>query len=742
MRFRAPSIAATAAAAILLLPTPGSAQKRKLSIEDLTAEPPIAGRPVSRVTWIGKGERFSYLARKGSDETAVSELWVEKTATGQKKMIVSTSGLALPEEPEPAKGPPPGEKTVERPRTASLDGYAWSPDGRRVLVNGGDDLWLYDAVAGRLERLTRTAGREELPSFSPDGARVAFVRNNDLYAVELDSSRETRLTRDGGALVYNGKLDWVYEEELAGRDARGYEWSPDGRSIAYLKLDDAPIAPSPIVDFLAVPANVNWQRYPKAGAKNPVASFHVVGVDGKERAAVAAENDSYIVPGFSWTPDSAAVCYRVLNRAQNREEVRLLALAPAGAPSRTLFVEEDKYWLNVFEPPRFLRGGRYLWKSERAGFAHLYVGRDSGGEPQPITHGEWIVDKIAGVDESRGNVYFTATEENVRRRPIYRVSLDGRGFTKVTTTPRGQHSPELSPDGKFLLDTFSTIDQPPVLSLLDPAGGTARVVDDPAGRLGEFELGKNEEVEVSGDDGARLEGHLLKPADFDPTKKYPVIVYVYGGPHSQVVRDAWGATTFLDHLLASRGFLVWSLDNRGAFGRGHAWESAIFHDMGRRELSDQLAGVRYLKSLPFVDASRVGIWGWSYGGYLTLYSMTQAPDVWKCGIAGAPVTHWKFYDTIYTERYMGTPQENPDGYERSAPLSKAGDLAAPLLIVHGGSDDNVHVQNTVAFVDALVRAGKPYELQVQPRQKHGFRGAESLNFRNRAIVRFFEENLH
>ena len=233
----------------------------------------------------------------------------------------------------------------------------------------------------------------------------------------------------------------------------------------------------------------------------------------------------------------------------------------------------------------------------------------------------------------------------------------------------------------------------------------------------------------------------ITPAGFDPSKKYPVIVYVYGGPHSQVIRDAWGATSLLDHLFAGRGYLVWSLDNRGAFGRGHAWEKALHRDMGRRELADQLAGVKYLKTLPFVDGARIGIWGWSYGGYLTLYSMTRAPDVWKCGVAGAPVTHWKFYDTIYTERYMGMPQENPAGYERSAPLSKATDLSAPLLILHGGSDDNVHLQNTVAFIDALTKAGKPYTLQLQPRQKHGIRGAAAINFRNAAIVRFFEENL-
>jgi dipeptidyl-peptidase 4 len=725
------------AAGLLLVSFAAHAERKKLSIEDLTAEPPVAGRPATGIKWIGRGERFSYVVRKGPDDSAVSELWVEETPTGKKRMVVATPTLALPDATPPETGSPRADRKADR--TASLERYSWSPDGRRVLVSGAGDLWLYDVAAARLERLTRTSAEEEVPAFSPDGRRVAFVRENDLYAIEADGGRETRLTRDGSDLVFNGKLDWVYEEELADRDARGYEWSPDGRSIAYVRLDDSPVAPSPIVDYLSTPAKVTWQRYPKAGGKNPIASFHVVGVEGAERAAANPDVDSYVVPGFSWTPDSSAACYRTLNRAQNRLEVRLLPLA--SGVSRALFVESDRYWVNALDPPRFLADGRYLWKSERTGFAHLFVGRASGGEPRPITQGEWIVDKVAGVDEARRIVYFTATEENVRRRPLYRVGLDGTGFRKVTSTRRGQHVAQLSPDGRHLLDTYSSVSEPPVLSLLDSRGGTVRVVDRPQDRLADFELGSDEEHSLAADDGARLEARLVKPAGFDPSRKYPVIVFVYGGPHSQVVRDAWGATSMLDHLLASRGFAVWSVDNRGAFGRGHAWETALFHETGTHELADQLAGVRYLKGLPWVDAKRIGIWGWSYGGYMTLFALTRAPDVWRCGVAGAPVTHWKFYDTIYTERYMGTPEGNPQGYERAAPLAKAADLRAPLLLLHGGSDDNVHLQNTAAFIDLLVRAGKPYELQVQPRQKHGFRGKESLDFRNRAIVRFFEENL-
>jgi dipeptidyl-peptidase-4 len=351
-----------------------------------------------------------------------------------------------------------------------------------------------------------------------------------------------------------------------------------------------------------------------------------------------------------------------------------------------------------------------------------------------------MVDRVIAVDESKGLVFFTATEENVRRRPIYRVGLDGSGFAKLALPP-GTHSAELSPDGKYLLDTFSTVSKPPVLSLLESSGKPIRSVDRPENRLEDFELAATEEVEVSAEDGAKLIARLVKPAGFDPSKKYPVIVYVYGGPHAQVVRDSWGATSLFDQYMASKGFLVWSLDNRGSWGRGHAWEAALFRETGKRELSDQLAGVRYLKSLPYVDPGRIGIWGWSYGGYMTLYCLTNAPEAFKAGVAGAPVTHWKFYDTIYTERYMGTPKENPKGYEASAPLTKAKDVRAKLLLIHGTADDNVHMQNTLAFVDALTKAGRPYQLEIQPGQKHGFRGKESLNFRNATIAKFFEDNL-
>jgi dipeptidyl-peptidase-4 len=725
-----------AASFALLLPAPLPAQKKKLAIEDLTAEPPIAGRPVSALAWLPDGRRFSYVLRRGEGTDSFAELWLQEASSGRKSLVLSSAGLSA-EAPETVETPPDVRKVPPPPKKLSLERHGWSPDGSALVVVADEELWVYRVASKHLERITSVPGAEEHPSFSPDGARIAFVRNNDLYVLDVATRAETRLTRDGSESVHNGKLDWVYEEELAGRDSRAYYWSPDGRRIAYLRLDDAPVTRYPLTDFLKVPAAVEWQFYPKSGTANPVPALLVVSVDGRALGSQKLAADGYIVPGFSWTADSRSVAYRTLNRDQNRLELRLFT--PGAGGSRTLLSEEDPYWINVFDAPRFLADGRYLWRSERTGWAHLYVVRP-GGPPQPITRGEWMVDRVIGVDERAGRVYFTANEEDVRRRGIYRVGLDGTGFTRIAGG-EGTHAAELSPDGQSLLVTRSSVREPPVVSLAPSDGRTVRAVIRPESRLGEFELATTEEVELPADDGARLEARLVKPADFDPSRRYPVIVFVYGGPHSQVVRDNWGATSLLDHLLASRGFLVWSLDNRGSWGRGHAWESALFKATGKRELADQLVGVRHLKSLPFVDPARIGIWGWSYGGYMTLYAMTHAPEVWKCGFAGAPVTHWKFYDTIYTERYMRTPQSNPEGYAASAPLTRAADLRAPLLLMHGTADDNVHMQNTVAFVDALTKAGRPHAVHLLPGQKHGVRGRTAVNFRNAAIVRFFEENL-
>ena len=556
--------------------------------------------------------------------------------------------------------------------------------------------------------------KKEVPVFSPVGDRIAFVKKHNLYVLDVKNGFVRQLTRDGSETIYNGRLDWIYEEELANRStARSYEWSPDGKRIAYLRLDDGPVPEYPITNYLATHVSLVHERFPQPGDANPMPSLRVVAVDNPllQPSAIALDRKQveYFGPTFTWTPEGAAVCFLALNRAQT--DVAVHRWSPRTGIDRVLFIEHDPYWVNSLEPPQFLKGGReFLWVSERDGWQHLYLYTAEGKLERQITHGAWMLDKPVFQDaplfqlDSAGNwLYFAATNPDPRERQLYRIHQDGSGMERITSEP-GSHTLNLSPDGRFLVDQFSTPDAPPIGRLLNSNGTIAATIDAPANRLADYALGKLEFLDVKAPDGVTLYGELLKPADFDPAKKYPVIVDVYGGPHVQTVQKQWDARRLYAQLLAQNGFLVWRLDNRGSWGRGLAWESVIFENMGKHELEDQLTGVEYLKSLPYVDASRLGIRGWSYGGYMTLYALTHAPDVFTCGAAGAPVTDWKFYDSIYTERYMRTPRENPEGYKSSSPLEAAASLRAKLLIIHGTSDDNVHMQNTINFLNALINA--------------------------------------
>jgi dipeptidyl-peptidase-4 len=425
-----------------------------------------------------------------------------------------------------------------------------------------------------------------------------------------------------------------------------------------------------------------------------------------------------------------------------------MLLDVASGASSQLLEERDERWINVsnfaagreaLEFPYFLPDGRFLWLSERTGFNHAYLGRVGAGGLLPLTRGDWQVDRIVGIDEKRGWLHLASTEGDPRERRLSRVRFDGKRIERVSSEP-GVHRGELSPDGRYVLDTHSSLGSPPRSVILESAGRLARVVDQPQGRLAEVELPLIELMTIAAGDGTRLHGRLIRPPELDPAKRYPVIVHVYGGPSAQMVQNAWQKLSAWT-LLASRGYLIWSLDNRGSWGRGHGFETPIFKDMGKLELADQLEGVKHLKSLPYVDPARIGITGWSYGGYMTLYAMTKAPEVWKCGAAGAPVVDWRLYDSIYTERYMRRPSDNPEGYRSSSPLEAAASLKGKLLLLHGAADDNVHMSNTLQFVAALIKAGIPHELLVAPGEKHGFGSGPAAQARDRALVEFFEKHL-
>lgn len=703
---------------------------KRLTVELVSESGAIVSPNISRVEWRPEADQITYIRLKSPGTSAANAMYLYDVASGRERVLLKPEGAAS---------------------GLSLSSYRWSPKGDAILFEGGNDLWLYQIESGHARRLTDDRDPEEDADFSPAGDSVAFVKNNDLYALELTTGVLKRLTYDGSETVLNGKLDWVYEEELANRaTGRAYQWSPDGKKIAYLRLDDGPVPQYPITAYLSTHVGLFEQRFPQAGDPNPKPSFHVVAVAGGKRQdwtyPLPSPGPEYIGPSFSWTPDSNAVAFLTLNRHQNELEVH--AWQPESGDDRVIVNEKDAYWINSLDAPYFLKDGKqFLWLSERDGWLHLYLFSRDGNPVKKLTEGDWMIDHPAftnvpmfQVDESGGWVYFSSTHPDPRERRLYRVRLDGSGFERLTQQP-GTHVLDLAPSGHYLIDTLSDINTPTVLRLLKANGAQVATLDQPENRLSEFALGKTEFVEVKARDGSTLYARLAKPADFSPEKKYPVVVYVYGGPHEQLVKNQWRASSLLDLLFAQEGFLVWTLDNRGSWGRGHAWESVIFKGMGRRELEDQLAGIEYLKSLPYVDSGRLGLWGWSYGGYMTLYALTHAPEVFKCGAAGGPVTDWKFYDSIYTERYMRTPAENPEGYENSSPLAAAANLRAKLLLIHGADDDNVHMQHTLNFIDALVEAGRPFELYIQPGQKHGFSGQAVNTYLNRRLLDFFKRNL-
>ena len=726
-------------------PYAAQTNKKPITLQEVIHPDSVVARGIAALRWRPSGAVPPATSQGQGHATSIKQLTFVRPAPG-KGGISTLCAYDLESHAETVLFHP-----AEDQKKLNLSSYQWSPRGGAILLEGENDLWLLDPQTGALRRLTQDGEEKEVPVFSPAGDRIAFVRKHDLFVLEVQSGAVRQLTHDGSDTVYNGRFDWVYEEELANRStARAYEWSPDGKRIAYLRLDDGPVPDYPITNYLSTHVSLTHERFPQSGDPNPLASLHVVAVDDPSappaEISLDAKQVEYIGPTFTWTPDNEAICFLTLNRPQSDAAVH--RWEPGSGNDRVLFVEHDPYWVNSLEPPHYLKGGReFLWVSERDGWQHVYLYTAEGKLERQITRGAWMLDRpvfqdapLFQLDAQENWLYFAATNPDPRERQVYRIHLDGSGMERITPEP-GSHTLDLSPDGRFLVDHFSNPETPPAARLLNSNGTLVATIDAPASHLTEYAVGTREYLEVKAPDGATLYAQLLKPVNFDPQRKYPVIVDVYGGPHVQLIEKRWDGGSLYEQLLTENGFLVWTLDNRGSWGRGHAWESVVFENMGKHELEDQLAGVDYLKSLPYVDGSRIGIRGWSYGGYMTLYALTHAPEVFKCGAAGAPVTDWKFYDSIYTERYMRMPRENPAGYKSSSPLEAASNLKGRLLIIHGTSDDNVHMQNTINFLDALIRAGKPYEFHMQPGQKHGFQGDAPRIYVDQRILDFFKGNL-
>ncbi len=671
-------------------------------------------------------------------------------ATGDQRELVNSEKVGALLRPSGSRSQQTGLGRVAPQR------YFWAPGGDALLFVSQGELYWYDLKAQTARKLVaaqsgdsaaKNTPKAEIidPKISPDSRWVSFVRNYDLWVVSVASGQEKRLTDGGREELMNARLDWVYPEEIEIRTA--YWWSPDSARIAYLQMDERPVTKYPLVDYLSYTGELEAMRYPKAGDANPLVRVGVVPVHGAGNSVPATrwidlgpDGDIYVAR-VAWQPDSARLAVQRLNRAQNRLDL-LFADAASGRASPVL-TEQDKYWVNLHDDLYFFADGRrFLWSSERDTFRHLYLYDISGKLLKQLTRGSWEVTSLAGVDEKQGVVYFTATEKSPLARQLYRVALDGGGWARVSRED-GTHTVDFAPGAAHYLDTYSSAMTPPRRQL-HRADGTLLQVMKPVRppELGDYRLQPVNFLTVPGADGTPLHAMMIKPAGFDPARKYPVIVYLYGGPHGQVVRDAWGGANFLWHqMLAQKGFLIFSVDNRGMAARGHAFETPIYHHMGQVELADQVAAVQYLKSLPYVDGARVGIWGWSYGGYMTCTAMLHAPDVFKVGFAGAPVTDWRQYDTIYTERYMGRPQENAEGYKESSPANQAAHLQGKLLIAHATGDDNVHFGNTMELAERFTQSGRHAEIMVFAGRGHGISDPPARMEIFRRATQFFLDNL-
>ena len=708
---------------LVALPLLATAEKRPVSLDDVAAT--HAARPGSGpIAWAPDGKRFAFRER--------NSIWQYDVRSKLKKEIVSLVALRQ----KAVKAPASGAFDWQNRRVAEAS-YQWSSSSDRMLVEAEGDLFLVKLPAGDWTQLTATAAAERDPKLSPDGSRVAFRRGHDLYTLDVATHKETRLTRDGSSTLLNGELDWVYPEELELSTA--YWWSPDSQRIAYLQFDVSREPVFPQVDLLRSRAIFEPERYPQAGDPNADVRVGVVPATGGDtRWMDLGETRDFLIARVDWLPTGKGVAVQRLNRIQNRLD--LLVADPATGAASLLLREQDPYWVDVTDIYRFFADGkRFLWSSSRSGFRHLYLYSMEGKLLQAVTHGEWEVTGLEGVDETAKTIYYVSTEPSPLERHLYRTGFDGKHTERLTRTAGG-HRISMGPTCEYYLDSESSLASPPRRTLFATDGKQMAVYMEPDNTLAdELQFLPTEIVKVHASDGTLLYARLIKPAGFTPGRKYPAIVMIYGGPHTQTVRNAWAGATW-DQALAARGFVIWQLDNRGSAGRGHRWESSVFHDLGARELDDQKAGIRYLESLGFVDSSKLGIYGWSYGGFMTLYALCNAPTLFRAGIAGAPVTDWRNYDTIYTERYMGLPSENSAGYARSSVAEKAADLGARLLIVHNYGDDNVHFQNTLQMADALERAGKQFEMKVYPQKTHAVSGPVRKQMLE-GLTEFFEKNL-
>lgn len=691
---------------------------------------------VRSVNWMQDGEFYTSLANNPQEGTV--ELRKNSILDGSYEVILSSEELV-----------PDGWTNPIR-----LENYSFSDDESMLLIETDvDRLWrrstqshfyVFDLESRELTKLTGDVAKQSYATFSPQGNQIVFFRENNLFLVDLETGSETRLTFDGKENeIINGAADWVYEEEFY--FAKAFFWSPDGRRVAFYRFDE-----SHVKEFVMqqwgrdYPEEIRY-KYPKAGYRNSIVTIGVYDIETGETTWMdTGEETNQYIPRINWTRDPEVLSIRRMNRLQNRQDLMLADVNSGDA--KIIKTETSDAWINVNDDLTFLENGRqFIYVSEEDDYNHIYLYDIDGNLIRQVTSGNWEVARYHGYDEKTETFYYLSTEDSPLERHFYRINADGSGKERLSTTA-GWNTVNMATDFSYYLNYVSSDDYPQIVTLHNGEGELLQVLEDNAGleeRISTFNLPEKVYTTITVADTVELNGYWLKPLDFDETREYPVLMYVYGGPGSQAVQNQYeGRDRGLWHrYLTTQGYLIFCVDNRGTGGRGQAFSKQVYKRLGEYETKDQIEAAEQLAGLPYVDADRIGIWGWSYGGYVSTLALAYGADIFSMAIAVAPVTDWRYYDTIYTERYMQTPQRNPSGYNNYAPVNVADKIKGRYLLAHGTGDDNVHFQHAIEMTDALIEAGVQFKNLYYPNRAHAIAGGNARRHLYEAMHDFVLQNL-
>ena len=718
-----------------------SVQAKPLSLERIFDDPSLSGKSPVQLKFSPDGSRVTYLQGKTDDYNRY-DLWEYNLEDNTNRVLVDSAELFSG--PENLSDEEKARRERQRIFGKGILEYTWSTDGKALLFPLNGDLYYYDLASAKSKKLTNTDAFETDARFSPKGNYVSFIREQNLYALALNSGKEIQLSQDGGGVIKNGMAEFVAQEEMS--RMTGYWWSGDETKIAYTRVDESPVKEAIRNEIYADEVKLFNQRYPFTGTDNVKIQLGVVKLNDQhvDWIDLGKDEDIYIARA-KWLKDSKTLSYQWQNRSQQTLELRFYD--SESKKQKVALTENSDTWINLHFDLVFLKDKKhFVWASERDGFKHLYLYRTNGQLVRQITSGDWAVDSLKGIDEKKGIVYFAGRKDTPLESHLYSAPLFKKGDSKRITEEGQYHNVVLAKDNKTFIDTSSSVNKPKSAALRKVNGEFITWLEenklDNSHPLTPYlsNLATPEYGTLKADDGQIMHYRLFKPTNMSAGKKHPVIVNVYGGPHAQRVTNSWRSKNLYFQYMAQQGYVIFQLDNRGSYNRGKKFEDAIYKNLGDVEVSDQIKGVEFLRTLDYVDAKRIGIYGHSYGGYMALMTMFKAGDYFTAGVSGAPVTDWALYDTHYTERYLGHPDTNAKGYEASAVFPYTDGLKGPLMIYHGMADDNVLFTHATKLFKQLQDSEKQFEMMTYPGSKHSLRGKQVQTHLHQTITNFFNRH--